>query len=226
MPADISGYMRPPVTNVTTTARRRQRPATLLLLGLLLAGPYHQQAPRLAAQTTPVQPADTGLSPAPGQAALPAPLASQAASPAPVDSGSNPAADPAPSPQAPWPGLRWLDARQLVRIISGQPGLLMTQPDGRRRSVWAKTVSMVRRQIPGQDFPGKDGPWYLVHGPFDPSRWDILVNGVIIDPRLFHLVWDGELHNLGLLFTFREELPYDSPVTEANESPWKADFLP
>lgn len=118
-----------------------------------------------------------------------------------------------------WPGLRWLDAKQVLTILKQQPGLLRVLPDQSKVSIWARKVSIQRRTIAGQDFPGADGPWYLAYGPFDPSRWDILINGVIVDPREFLILYDGSLINLGMLFTFREEL-YDQGSIRP---PWWAD---
>lgn len=123
-----------------------------------------------------------------------------------------------------WPGLRWLDARYLEQILSGQPGLMMETENGKKALVWARTVAILRRDIPGQDFPGRDGPWYLVWGPFDPSRWDVLVNGVVIDPRRFWIQYDGESRNLGMLFSFPEETRPDG--TDRGNEPWNDSWNP
>lgn len=121
-----------------------------------------------------------------------------------------------------WPGLRWLDACMLAEILKQQPGLLEAQEDGSKKIFWAKTIKILRREIPGQDFPGKDGPWYLFYGPFDPSRWDLEINGRIIDPRKFFIQWDNQIMNLGLLMTYASEFPEDSTAQDEYRSDWNA----
>lgn len=111
-----------------------------------------------------------------------------------------------PSEFEPWPGLRWLDASHLKEILQNQPGLLKIEKDKKTSIVWARKVSLKRKILANQDFPGKDGPWYLFYTPMDPSRWDLLINGELVDPRDFLIEYRGTIVNLALLFTYSQEL--------------------
>ena len=113
----------------------------------------------------------------------------------------------------PWPGLRRIDTILALRILHGQPGLMHRLPDGSKKIFWVKSASA--QLVPGSKTLPNDKA-YLQNSALDPSRWDLVLNGVVVDPREFEILYNERIFNLGALFTYAREFDPASQI-----APWE-----
>lgn len=84
---------------------------------------------------------------------------------------------------------------------------------GGKRIFWVKTATL--RLVPGSPTESLL-PGFWAYGPTDPSRWDLVLNGQVIDPREYEILYNERIFNLAALFTYREEFREDSQM-----APWE-----
>lgn len=96
-----------------------------------------------------------------------------------------------------WPGLRVRDAMAAVELLRLNLFIMYKEADGRRRTVRVRSADMRLVEKERLPPPYPDGEY--------ESRWDLLVNGQVIDPRDYLLVYDEKIMNLGVLLTYGRE---------------------
>lgn len=96
-----------------------------------------------------------------------------------------------------WAGLRFRDVLDACEQIKAQQFLMEILPGGKRRTIPVRSVRIKIVEKERLPPPYPDGTYQ--------SRWDLVINGVIIDPRNFAILYDEQIMNLGALYTYRQE---------------------
>lgn len=98
--------------------------------------------------------------------------------------------NPTPDPFS----LMWYDAQHAAALIR-RAGLLVHRGPGGRETIAVRSVEIVEVG-PVEDLP-----------PAHRRRWDLILNGEPLDWSNTYIEWGGELTNLQLLFTYRNQRP-------------------
>lgn len=96
-----------------------------------------------------------------------------------------------------WQGLRFRDVLHLCEILRQEHFLMEILPGSKRQTIPIRSIRIKIVEKERLPPPYPDGSYQ--------SRWDILINGVAIDPRNFAILYDEKIMNLAALFTYRQE---------------------
>jgi len=109
-----------------------------------------------------------------------------------------------------WPGLRIDDAEQALRMLRNTRFISRKLANNVYQTIPIRSIAarfVGRSRLPPPDADGKL-----------ETRWDLVLNGVDIDPREFFFSWDNRWVNLATLFSYGKEFKPE------NQAPlWDAD---